>query len=165
MLGILPPAMLESLRPPLELVFAWQTSQFPHGIRRDWGIVILIGILFPICLLAVVLRTRLRVRRRSFGVDDCLIIFAVVRSVITFQTSIKPTNFHVVICHWSRYLYNPWSGISPNIIRNRYDADTVLTGFRLYGYDRHVWDITQPVALQARKVCFPFDCTNSVVPN
>ncbi|GME65301.1 integral membrane protein [Neofusicoccum parvum] len=68
--------LLESLRPPLELVLAWQTSQFPHGIRRGWGLVALIGFFAPISLMFVVLRLQLRIRRRSFGIDDALMVFA-----------------------------------------------------------------------------------------
>ena len=73
--------LLHSLRPPIELVIAWQTSRFPHGIRRGWGLVILIGVLFPLCLVAVTIRTLVRVRRRNFGIDDGLIILAVVRLI------------------------------------------------------------------------------------
>lgn len=70
--------LLESLRPPLELILSWQTSQFPHGLRRDWGLVILIGFLLSTSVIFVTLRTYSRIRRGSFGIDDALIIFAVV---------------------------------------------------------------------------------------
>lgn len=80
--------LLESLRPPLELVLAWQTSQFPHGIRRGWGLVALIGFFAPISLMFVVLRLQLRIRRRSFGIDDALMVFAMVR--VPISTPLRP---------------------------------------------------------------------------
>ncbi|EKG12954.1 integral membrane protein [Macrophomina phaseolina MS6] len=38
---------------------------------------------------------------------------------------------------------------------------SVLLGFVRYGYDRHVWDVTQPMALQARKIAFVVEELNS----
>ncbi|OJD36694.1 uncharacterized protein BKCO1_10000113 [Diplodia corticola] len=126
--------LLESLRPPLELVFEWQTSKFPHGIRRGWGLIILIGVLYPICLIAVVLRTRVRVRRRSFGADDGLIILAVLFAAGVDISLILGAPNPPLLVHAVLPLTQPHPA------------------FLLYGYDRHVWDVTQPMALQARKV-------------
>ncbi|KAF2089621.1 hypothetical protein K490DRAFT_8203, partial [Saccharata proteae CBS 121410] len=106
--------MAGGLHPPLELLRAWQTDAYPHGIRRDWSLVIVCAVFFPITVLSVVLRLYARFAiQRNVGLDDIFIISAIL----------------------------PVTGL---II-------TIALASRIYGFDRHAWDLTPELAIASRK--------------
>lgn len=68
------------LHPPLELVLAWQTDAFPHGIRRGPTLAVVVAVMFFLTLFIVCGRLYARVIvQRNAGLDDLLIALAMVR--------------------------------------------------------------------------------------
>ncbi|KAF2136680.1 uncharacterized protein K452DRAFT_202007, partial [Aplosporella prunicola CBS 121167] len=101
--------------PPLSLVSAWQTDSYPHGIRRNWGLVVFTIILFTLTVSAVAARFWVRFFvQRNPGIDDALIVAALL----------------------------PITGLA---------IATCLAG-RLYGFDRHIWDLPPDLAVQSRQI-------------
>ncbi|KAH7039470.1 hypothetical protein B0J12DRAFT_762765 [Macrophomina phaseolina] len=105
------------LHPPAELVLAWQTDSFPHGIRRGPMVVIVVAILYFVTLSVVLGRIYARLYAQpSAGLDDFFIFLAMV----------------------------PTTGL----------AISICLADRLYGFDRHVWDLTIDLAVQSREITF-----------
>ncbi|GME42048.1 hypothetical protein GTA08_BOTSDO06142 [Neofusicoccum parvum] len=67
------------LHPPLELVLAWQTDAFPHGIRRGPTLAVVVAVMFFLTLFIVCGRLYARVIvQRNAGLDDLLIALAMI---------------------------------------------------------------------------------------
>lgn len=68
------------LHPPVDLVLAWQTDAFPHGIRRGLTLVVVVAAMYIITLCIVLGRIYARLFvQHSAGLDDLFISLAMVR--------------------------------------------------------------------------------------
>jgi hypothetical protein len=65
--------------PPLAVIASWPTPNYIDPTRRGWANLITNAVLYPLVCVALFIRvfTRLRISR-SFGVDDWLILVAIV---------------------------------------------------------------------------------------
>lgn len=74
--------MGRTLKPPLDLVLAWQTDAYPHGVRRDHTLLILATVFSAIAFIFVLVRliARLGVQRNP-GLDDLFIVPALISTI------------------------------------------------------------------------------------
>lgn len=98
--------------PPLDVLKSWPTPNYIDPVTRGWENRIIIISLFPLVFLAISVRvfTRLRISR-SFGLDDWLILAAIV-CFLSFS-SVLDVLMKLVSHHWIHdYLFARGSAIS-----------------------------------------------------
>lgn len=90
--------MGRTLKPPLDLVLAWQTDAYPHGVRRDHTLLILATVFSAIAFIFVLVRLTARLGiQRNPGLDDLFIVPALVSSAIS---SSGPGEAHTHSCRF-----------------------------------------------------------------
>ena len=71
------------VNPPMEVVYSWPKSNYFTPATRGNGVPILEGVLTGLCYIIVALRVYTRaIQARNFGIDDALIVFNLVSSLI-----------------------------------------------------------------------------------
>ncbi|KAF4314065.1 hypothetical protein GTA08_BOTSDO00550 [Botryosphaeria dothidea] len=86
--------MGRTLKPPLDLVLAWQTDAYPHGVRRDHTLLILATVFSAIAFIFVLVRLTARLGiQRNPGLDDLFIVPALI-STIGMNVCIAYTSRH-----------------------------------------------------------------------
>jgi hypothetical protein len=96
--------------PPAEVILSWPTPNYvdPKDVRGP-TLPIITFVLFPIALLTVALRTFTRLFiSKSFGVDDCFLLAAIVPTVACAALSLLALQR----LEWNRHIWD----VSPDLL-------------------------------------------------
>jgi hypothetical protein len=122
------------LHPPLSVLLSW-TPNYVDPETRGSGIIVLVVVLLILSYILVSLRLWARFRlAKNAGIDDVLIIF------------------NMVCC--SQFFVIQFIGFSADLGKIPLTglAISLCMAFKMYGFDRHVWDSPVGTLINSRKV-------------
>jgi hypothetical protein len=75
------PIMPGGILPPLSVIFSWPVPNYVDPQTRGWGIIVMSIIVASTSLAVVCARLFARMRLRIIGIDDFIIVAAMVRAI------------------------------------------------------------------------------------
>ena len=140
------------VHPPFSVIEQWAEISNPeHPTQTKGSTVVILAILMyamDICIVLARLWARARLQR-NLGLDDVLIVAAMVSSFVTFPSY---TAYRAQL---------PITGLVVSIYLGKCATTgqlqgrcrlNVPPGYRHYGFDRHAWDLTPQMAVSSRKI-------------